>query len=417
MAEVKIENLGSEGDGIGRIDGKPIYVTGALPGETVRISGPGPHFATSEILTPSKERQSPPCPHFSTCGGCTFQHASLPMLLQWKRAEVALAFKKAGIDVAVDETFASAPSSRRRVTFSARRDGKGVLLGFKERGSDNLVTLQTCAILLPELAAQISPLRAIASTMLRGNEEIQISINACDNGMDLDFTLPQQPSETMTASFVRAMAKSPYLRGCVNGESVIEKEKPLVTFGRAHVALPPANFIQAVAAVETEMARLVCDHLRPSKRVADLFCGGGTFALRLAERSSVHAVEWKDDMLKALQAASGPAKLKEITVERRNLHDLPLTVADLKPFDGLCLDPPRAGAEDQVIQIAKTNLRRIAYVSCNPGTLARDSRHLIDGGFRLKRVVPLDQFVYSPHIEVVALFEKKPSKGARSIFR
>ena len=134
MAEVKIENLGSEGDGIGRIDGKPIYVTGALPGETVRISGPGPHFATSEILTPSKERQSPPCPHFSTCGGCTFQHASLPMLLQWKRAEVALAFKKAGIDVAVDETFASAPSSRRRVTFSARRDGKGVLLGFKERG-------------------------------------------------------------------------------------------------------------------------------------------------------------------------------------------------------------------------------------------------------------------------------------------
>jgi 23S rRNA (uracil1939-C5)-methyltransferase len=423
MPDIRIEKLGSAGDGIGRHDGKPVYVANSLPGELVQVDDNMPNPQLIEIIQTSPQRQMPPCPHFGTCGGCTFQHSSDQLILDWKQHEVEFAFSNAGLNVEVEPTFATPRAARRRVTFTAQRaldggsHGQGIHFGYKERNSDTIVDIASCAILQPELEAEIPQMRDLCKTLLRGNEEIQVSVNLCDNGFDLDFHLHQPPNETMTAAFVRAMAKSPYLRGSIDGDIVIEKEKPLIRFGRAEVAIPPGGFLQAVAAAEVEMARLVCQHLDGHKRVVDLFSGSGTFALRLAERSRVHAVELEKAALAALQSAGHVEGLKSISVETRDLHELPLTLAELKPFDGLCLDPPRAGAEQQCRLIAQSNIRAVAYVSCNPTSLARDAAHLIEGGYKLEQVSPVDQFVYSPHIEVVALFSKKPSKAARSIFR
>ncbi len=425
MAEILIEKLGSAGDGIGRHDGRPVYVANTLPGENVRTNDDLPNPLLIEILQESPERREPPCPHFGRCGGCTFQHASDQLILDWKRDEVALAFLQAGITAKVEATIASPHAARRRVSFTASRNANtgdvaaasAISLGYKERRSDALVNINSCTILLPALAAEIAGVRDLCRTLLRGNEEIQIAINLCDNGFDLAFDLPQLPNETITAGFVRAFAKSPYLRASINGDVVIENEKPLVKFGKAQVALPPGGFLQAVRAAEDEMAKLVTKHLGGRKRVVDLFSGSGTFSLRLAERSRVHAVEMDGPALAALRSASSVEGLKSVTIEERDLHALPLTASELKPFDGVCLDPPRAGAEDQCRLIASSNIKSVAYISCNPSTLARDAVHLIEGGYKLDKLVPIDQFVFSPHIEAVALFSKKPSKSARSIFR
>ena len=421
MPEILIEKIGSAGDGIGRHEGLPVYVSNSLPGELVRTDDNLPNPALTEIINPSLERREAPCPHFGSCGGCTLQHASDAFILQWKREEVAYAFSQAGIDVEVQETIASPRAGRRRVTFTARRSGdpgkSSVLLGYKERGDDALVDIQSCTILHPSLEAEIDQVRELCKTLLRGNEEIQIGINLCDNGLDLAFETPQEPNETMLAGFVRTFAKTPYLRASINGDVVAEKQKPLVKFGKATVAVPPGGFLQAVREAEEAMAALVSGHLQKCRRVVDLFSGSGTFSLRLAENSRVHAVEMEKAALDAIKSASSAEGLKSVAVEQRDLHQLPLTLNELKPFDGLCLDPPRAGAEEQCKLIAKSIIRTLAYVSCNPTTLARDAAHLIAGGYRLRQVTPVDQFVFSPHIEVVALFSKKPTKAARSIFR
>jgi len=424
MPDILIDKIGSAGDGIGRHESRPVYVANTLPGELVRTDDALPNPALVEILNTSPDRREPPCPHFGACGGCTFQHASDELILDWKQGEVKFAFSQVGIDAAVDPTIASPQAARRRVTFTASRDSRdgragdgAIRLGYKERRSDALVDIQSCTILHPALDAEISNIRDLGKTLLRGNEEIHVAINLCDNGLDLAFDLPQDPNETIIAGFVRAFAKTAYLRASINGDVVVEKEKPLVRFGKAEVSVPPGGFLQAVGFAEEQMARLVCKHLGGRKRVVDLFSGCGTFSLRLAERSRIHAVELERPALEAMQSAGSTEGLKSITVEERDLHELPLTTSELKPFDGLCLDPPRAGAENQCKLIAKSNVRAVAYVSCNPASLARDAKHLIEGGYTLERLVPVDQFVHSPHIEVVALFSKKPSKTARSIFR
>lgn len=415
--EINIDRIGSLGDGMGLFEGKPVFVAGTLPGETVEATGTIPHLDLQQVLKPSPERVAPSCQHFGTCGGCVLQHASPTLMLDWKQAEVALAFSKMGINVQVEPTIPTSPSSRRRVAFTAKRIDGRVALGFKERGEQYLVDISECTILLPELQAEISPLKDLVKTLLRGNEEIQIAINLCDNGFDLDFSLDTLPSEDMTAAFVRSMAKTRYLRASFNRDVVVETEKPIVRFGNAQVALPPGAFLQAVSEAEQAMADLVCKHLWKRKRVADLFSGSGTFALRLARRSKTHAVEMQAKALSALQSSPPVEGSKSVTTEQRDLFELPMTTKELSAYDGVCIDPPRSGAAEQIKEIAKADIRSVAYVSCNPTSLAKDAKTLIDGGYTLERVIPIDQFVYSPHIEVVSLFSKAPNKAKRSIFR
>ncbi len=418
MVEVTIKALGSHGDGIGEIDGKTVYLPYTLAGETVIAqTGDNERMVLDQIVEPSPHRVDPPCPHFGICGGCSLQHMAADKLLDWKRDQVMQAFAREKIEARIDPCIAAPRRSRRRVTLTARRGFDAVLLGFNVRASHDLVDISACTILQPELESALPGFRQLAATLLRGGEDITLTATSCDNGIDLDFGVEQEPTEAMTAALVRALARTDVLRASINHSVIMEKEKPLITFDTATITLPPGGFLQAVPQAENTMATLVVDHLANCRRITDLFSGSGTFSLRIARHARVHAVEMEHKALHALMAATGTDGLRAITSESRDLYERPLMASELKKFDGLCLDPPRAGARAQIEEIVKAKTGKIAYISCNPKTLARDTAVLLDGGYTIDRVIPIDQFQFSHHVEVVALLSRKPVKKTRSIFR
>ncbi|MEL7230248.1 MAG: class I SAM-dependent RNA methyltransferase [Pseudomonadota bacterium] len=417
MVELVIERLASEGDGMARIKGAPVFVAGALSGETVEVEGDPPHMDLVSVTKPSPHRVAPPCPHFEQCGNCTFQHLAHDQQLDWKRQQVAHALGREKLSAAIEPCLAAPLASRRRVTFTARRDGKAVLLGYMGRSSHDLVDIASCPIALPQIVEGLETFRALCGTLLRGREDVQLMVTAFQNGLDLAFTLEHPPGEDMLAAFTRAFARSGCLRASINGDVIAEREKPVISFGGSTVSPPPGGFLQALREAEEAMAALVCHHLKGAKKVADLFCGSGTFALPLAAQSKVTGVEGEEQAVAALSKAVTHAGTKPVVTAVRDLEQLPLTAQELKPFDGICLDPPRAGALPQVQEIAKASIPRLAYVSCNPQTFARDAAVLVKGGYRLEKVVPLDQFVFSTHVEVVGLFTKARERKKRSIFR
>ena len=416
MSEVKIRALGALGDGVASHTSGSVFVPFTLAGETVAISGTPPHMNLDKVKNASQDRIEAPCPYYGTCGGCNVQHLANAPYLEWKRSIVGDAFSQVGINTDIEPVISTEGASRRRVTFSAQNLDGQLVLGFNKAKSHDLVDVEVCKIALPAIEKSLPELRTVLPSLLRGAGVLSAMVSACDNGLDLAITVEEAPNETMMASFVRAFARSSFLRASINGDVVVEKEKPLISFDEAVVEVPAGGFLQAVASAENEIAAIVTTHLNKSKRIVDLFCGSGTFTLRLAKRSRVHGVEMEQNALDALASANVPAGTKSVTTERRDLHQLPLMNSELKAFDGICLDPPRAGAEDQIKEIAKTDIRRIAYVSCNPTTLARDAAMLMKAGFKVDKVVPVDQFIYSHHVEVVALFSKAPVKGNRSIF-
>lgn len=417
MDEITIEELGSRGDGVGTLNGATVYVAGALPGETVIIEGEPPRPTLVEIVHPSAVRQLPPCPHFARCGGCSLQHLEHQAVLDWKRAQVGKAFRFEGIAIDPAACIAVPDRSRRRVTFSARRVDGELLLGFQERSSHALVDIDTCIVALPQITAMLDLLRRLAAVALARQSDARLAVTWCDNGPDVALQCDRDLSDEEMAALVRIASGTEILRLSHNGDVLFEYGQPVVTFDDIAVNLPPGTFLQAVEASEEAMATLVCKHLAKAKRVADLFSGCGTFGLRLARHAQVHAVETDEAALEALVSASGKAGLKRVTGERRDLHQLPVSARELEGFNGLCLDPPRAGADEQCREIARSSITRVAYVSCNPATLARDSAVLIGGGYRLEQVVPIDQFVHSNHVEAVALFSRSREKSKRSIFR
>ncbi|MGI9354264.1 MAG: class I SAM-dependent RNA methyltransferase [Rhizobiaceae bacterium] len=356
------------------------------------------------------------CRHFERCGGCSLQHLGAKSYLVHKQNQVERAFADAGIDTAIEPVIACPAHSRRRVTFTAKREKGDILLGFQQSRSHEVIDIAECPIALPEIVGTLPVLRDLAATLLQGISSAQLTVTACENGLDLSLRIIEPPSETVMADLVRLLTRSPFIRCGMDDEIVFEREKPLVEFGDLSVVLPPNGFLQAVKSAEEALADLVCTHLKKCKRVTDLFSGCGTFSLQLATRSRVHAVESYKPALDSLSSVSAEG-LKPITTEVRDLFDLPLTVAELSRFDGICLDPPRAGAMTQVKEIAKSEVARVVYVSCNPETLARDTKELSAGGYALERVVPVDQFVFSDHVEAAALFSKQSSKAKRSIFR
>ncbi|MEM9732496.1 MAG: TRAM domain-containing protein [Pseudomonadota bacterium] len=415
--EITIERIASEGDGMGRLDDNMVFVPGALAGETVVAQGEPPRLDLAFVTTPSPHRTEPACCHFSHCGNCTFQHLAYDQQLIWKREQVLHALRKEKVRANVEPCMASPMASRRRVTFTAQREKHGVILGYMGRASHDLVNVTTCPIALPEIVKGLETYRALCSCLLRGRERIQLMVSAFENGLDLAFTLESEPSEDMLAAFTRAFARTGYLRASINGNVIVEREKPIARFGGSTVSPPPGGFLQAVEEAEEAMAALVCGHLQKAKRVVDLFCGSGTFALRLAAQSKVTGVEGEGRAVDSLSKAITAPGTKPVKALARDLDQLTMTASELKPFDGLCLDPPRAGALPQVQEIVKASIPRVAYVSCNPQTFARDAAVLVKGGYVLENVVPIDQFVSSTHVEVVGLFTKARAKKKRSIFR
>ncbi|MCQ8780706.1 class I SAM-dependent RNA methyltransferase [Mangrovibrevibacter kandeliae] len=402
-----ITALAGKGDGLAESNGRPVFVPFTLPGETVEAVREGDRGRVVSIIEPSAERRGAPCPHFGECGGCDLQHASEPLYADFKRDLVVGALRQKGIAAEVEPLDPCPPASRRRAVFTARRAGPRVVFGFHEAGSHRIASIETCLVVVPEIEARLPLLRKLASLAIDRRRPLRLTATWTASGLDVALADAAPLKDDLRQALVTLALANRLARLSLGDEVLIEAQKPVIDVDGVPVTPAPGGFLQAVAASEAAMARLVTDHLAGCKSVADLFCGIGTFALRLARHSAVHAVESEAPALAALdQAVRGARGLKPVTSERRDLFRRPLTAKELARFEGLVFDPPRAGAEAQAGELARSHLRKIAAVSCNPVTLARDARLLLDGGFRLVRVVPVDQFLWSYHTEVVALFER-----------
>jgi 23S rRNA (uracil1939-C5)-methyltransferase len=400
-----IVRLGHRGDGIAESPAGPIYVPYTLPGETIETE-PWPGHPDRRHLVrvdaPSPERIAPICPHFGICGGCALQHWETARYRAWKRDLLVTALRQAGIEAAVDDLIDAHGDGRRRAVFHARHGGKDVLqVGFAAFSTHHIVPIDHCPILAPGLAGAIEAAWAIAET-LGGAKPLDIQATASDSGLDIDVRGSGPLNPTQSIALARLAEKHRLARLTRHGELVARRAQPTVRMGRATVPLPPGAFLQATAAGEDALARLVAAHVGEAKSVADLFCGVGPFALRLAERAKVTAADTDEAAVAALREAAKAPGLKPIAAERRDLFRRPMLAQEFARIDAVVFDPPRQGAEAQSRALAAAKVPVIVAVSCNPGTFARDAKILIDGGYRLAAVTPVDQFRYSAHVEIVA---------------
>jgi 23S rRNA (uracil1939-C5)-methyltransferase len=406
-ARYTIDRLGAQGDGVANTETGPVFVPFTLPGETVTAAREKDRATLMAVIERSPQRVEPPCRHFGDCGGCALQHLERGAYDNWKRDKVVEALKRERIEATVAATIPCPPASRRRVVFTARRTEAGILLGYNRAHSHTIVDIEECPIAVPEIVAALGRLRALAGLICNTSKPFHMTVTQTASGLDIaavDSGKPVESARTLASDFV---IREGLARLSVDGEIIVEPRKPAILFGDVSASPPPGGFLQAVASAESAMAGLVADHLDKARRIADLFAGAGAFALRLAKRAEVHAVEGDDAALGALDRGFRFATgVKRVTAERRDLFRRPITFKELNAFDGLVFDPPRAGAEDQSKQIARSDIPLVAAVSCNPVTLARDLKILIGGGYRLKSVTPIDQFLWSPHVEAVALLEK-----------
>lgn len=402
-----ITRLGAQGDGVADTERGPVFVPFTLPGETVNAAVERDRATLMAVVDASPLRVEPPCRHFGACGGCAVQHLEDGAYRAWKRDKVLESFRREHLDADVAALVPCAPDSRRRVVFSARRTDSGMLLGYHRAQSAEIIAVSECRIALPEIVASLSNLRELAGIVCQTTKSFHVSVTATATGLDVAFADSGTLSESGRRLAANFAIRERIARLSIDGEIVVEPQKPIIHFGDVAVTPPPGGFIQAVKSAEEAMVDLVTAHLGKAKKVADLFAGSGAFALRLARRSEVHAVEGDAAALAALDRGFRFATgLKRVTQEKRDLFRRPLTFKELNLFDGVVFDPPRAGAEDQARQLARSDVPLVAAVSCNPATLVRDLRILANGGYAVKSVTPIDQFLWSPHVEAVALLEK-----------
>jgi 23S rRNA (uracil1939-C5)-methyltransferase len=406
-----IDRLGQHGDGIAEGPDGPIYIPGALPGETVEVDAMPGHPDRRRLVNVQQSsalRIGPTCPHFGVCGGCAIQHLAEESYRNWKRELVVTALSQAGIDATVAPLVDAHGDGRRRVVFHARRGAHDVLqVGFSAGRAHHIVPIDRCPILSPSLDGALNAAWAIAETLESARKPLDIQFTATEQGLDVDI----RGSGALTAPTMAALAgvaqRYDFARLTRHGELIAQMRTPALRMGSATVPLPPGAFLQATAAGEAVLSRLVLECATGADRLADLFAGVGTFALRLAARARVAAFDEDEAAIRALaRGASGAAGLKPVHAERRDLFKAPLSAAELNRFDAVVFDPPRQGAQLQSREIAASRVVAVVAVSCNPGTFARDMRHLIDGGYRLLSVIPVDQFRYSAHVEIVAHLQR-----------
>ncbi|ACP24289.1 RNA methyltransferase [Sinorhizobium fredii NGR234] len=410
---VTVNRLGAQGDGIAQTEAGPVYAPFTLPGETVALAVNKAHGTLISLKEASPDRIEPTCRHFGpdgvngTCGGCTLQHASDPLYHAFKRNLVIDALKSKGLKPEVAPLIIARPGERRRAVFTARRTEKELLLGFNQAQSHHIVAVGECPITSPGIVSRLPTIRKIAAAMASGAEPFRITVLETDSGLDLAFEDIKLSDRQRRSTVEAVLGERGIARVSLNGEIIIEPVKPLIDFDGVSVSPPPGAFTQATRPAEEAMAKLVLGHIGKAKRVADLFAGIGTFALRIARTARVHAVEGEDKALKALDfAARNTQGLKPVTVEKRDLFRRPMMAQELKVFDAVVFDPPRAGAEAQCHELARSGVKKIAAVSCNPVTLARDLSILVAAGYRIRSVTPIDQFLWSAHVEAVATLEK-----------
>jgi 23S rRNA (uracil1939-C5)-methyltransferase len=402
--EIEIERLGAQGDGVAAGPEGPIFVPFTLPGERVRIAvEPGNDRAgLIEVLEASPDRIEPICPYFGVCGSCALQHLESHAYLNWKRAQVVAALKSRGLEAEVEPVRSVPLGSRRRAALVLGRGKAGLALGYRRARSHALIDVAVCPVLSPRIATSLPKLKEALAPLLGGKGEAKVNVTETEGGLDI-VVEGIKPAPASLGAFAGKAASLGVARLTADGESIAPGGPPEVDLSGARMRLPPGAFRQASGAAEAVLAGLVREGVGGAKRLADLFAGLGTFTFALARDAAVDAFEADEAALHALaDAVRKTPKLKPVRTHPRDLFRAPLSAKELKAYDAVVLDPPRAGASAQAQELAKSQVPKLVAVSCNPGTLVRDLRILVDGGYRIARIVPVDQFLFSPHIEVVA---------------
>jgi 23S rRNA (uracil1939-C5)-methyltransferase len=407
VERLEIARMGHRGDGVADTVEGPVFVPYSLPGELVEAERRGDRAEIVSIVQPSPDRIDPICPHFGTCGGCAVQHWREKDYRAWKRDLVVTALAQAGVDAPVEELIDAHGEGRRRTVLHARRGGRKVLVvGFTGRRSHIVVPIDQCPIFAPALDRALAIAWKLAEPLEPGGKPLDLHFTATDSGLDVDIR-GSGPVEPQVIEALANVAREERLaRITRHGELVAQLIEPVLKVGKATVVPPPGVFLQPTVAGEAALAALVTEAVGTARRVADLFCGIGTFALRLAENAQVLAVDADEDAIAALKKAKNAPGLRPVDAMTRDLFRSPLTAGEIVPNKVVVLDPPRQGAEAQARELAHSGATRIVYVSCNPATFARDASVLIAGGYKLGRVVPVDQFRYSAHVEVVGVFDR-----------
>lgn len=402
MERVTIERLGHQGDGIAP---GPVFVPGTLPGEVVEGEIAGGAMTQPRIVTPSEMRVRAPCRHAKSCGGCQLQHARDDFVARWKEGVVRQALAAHGLGAEVLPCLTSPAQSRRRAAFSATRTKKGALAGFHVKRSDVIIPVPDCLLVQPRIAAALPLVETLACLGASRKGELSVLVTACSGGLDLSVSGGKTADATMQQELAALCRAHDVARLAWGDDVVLTRRAPVQHMGRAEVVPPPGAFLQATPEGEAALLAAVRDIVDGAAHVADLFAGCGTFSLPLAEAARVHAVEGDRAMLAALDKGwRGAEGLRHVTHEARDLFRNPLLPDELARFDAVVLDPPRAGAESQVAELARARIPRIAYVSCNPVTFARDLAILAEAGYNPGPVQVVDQFRWSTHIELVAGF-------------
>ena len=418
MVELTVERVGARGDGIAVHDGMPVYLAFTAPGDRVRarLGAPRDEGRVGTVVDSLARgaRQAPPCPHFGACGGCAIQHLPDEAYRALKEEIVQAALERRGLDTGDVEPLRRLPSgARRRARLALHRPRQGaVRVGFHARESHEVVDMRACTVLHPAVLALVAPLRELAERLLWRGETSAAVLTRAESGLDVLLELPRQPDVALLellARFAEAndLARLSWRRDEEPATPLAERRRPRVIFAGVAVDLPADSFLQASAEADAVLTELVLAGVGSAKRVLDLYAGLGTFTFALAKRASVHAVDGARGAIAALTSAAARALLSgRVTAEVRDLEMRPLMREELRRFDAVVFDPPRAGAKEQARALADSQVPRIVAVSCNPATFGRDARVLVDGGYRLARVVPVDQFLWSVQVELVAWFER-----------
>jgi 23S rRNA (uracil1939-C5)-methyltransferase len=409
IEEVSIVALDAHGHGV---TDSGATVPGALPGERTLIKIEGKRAELIETLDPSPERATPICPWFGTCGGCVAQHMSASLYHVWKRGLVVEALEREGVAAEVGDLADAHGAGRRRATLHARfPHGQPDEVGFMRARSHDIIGIDNCPLFSHGMAGAIPAAQALSGDLRGVMKPLDIGVTATLDGLDVDLRGSGPLGRSETQKLARTAEALDLARVSNHGEIVIERRPPRVAFGKALARLPAGGFLQATEAGEAWLAEFAARALAGAKRVADLFCGAGAFALRLARGHEVFAADADPAATGALaRAAAMTPGLRKLETETRDLFRRPMRPDELAAFDAALIDPPRAGAIEQARALAASTLPLVVSISCNAATFARDARILIDGGFRIESVTPLDQFRFSAHVEIAAIFRRPRPK-------
>ncbi len=429
---VTVLRVGAGGDGIAEHAGRRLYIPLTVPGDRIRVQpgyarGDGQAAEVVELLSPGPGRAKPPCPHFGRCGGCSLQHMATEDYGTWKSGRIPEALERAGLNGYDRAPLVTVPpGARRRATFAAIGIGNSALrttaVGFHVRRGHGIVGLSGCDVVDPRIVCLVPALRTLLAGLLGAHKRASVSVTLLDGGLAVVLEWPEtltlETREALAAFATTAdVARLSWRRSAGDSaEPVVQRRPVAATFAGVRVALPPGGFLQATCEGEDALVADVIAAIapapggaagiagKPPRNIADLFSGAGTFTFPLAKAGMrVHAV---DTDAASLQAIMAVREVGGITTEPRDLFARPLSASELRRFDAVVFDPPRAGARAQAEELAGSAVPVIAAVSCNPSTFARDARILAAGGYRLERVTPVDQFLWSPHLELAAIFRR-----------